>query len=427
MLQKIEALRKGEGKGRSIGIFTVKRPLHFEVKEKVKLPTLQEVLNLRKYLKEYVLYDEVYIINFYFDDRYYFRKKEKFPYLLNIKNLEEVKNLVDDLLYKPDTLTVFGGIFPQTIFYISSFIYDKMKDDRFRIYFYDHDPECLYFNPIRDIGRNLWLNWKPKDLDKMDKDIIERYNLTSEDVMNYLDNNMISLYDGIDYEKVIEMRKSISSDSDYSKIKRWSEFKINEFSFSNSFDLNKILVNNIFKNKKYKFSYFGGNRRDKKRREIINDLLSNIDSSLIIGNIYDGLKMKDKGERFDYMGYMKIPELYYYLSENVKSSLFLIDELNWNRFKSFRFFENLLLDYVGFIYYQCDSDRKFIKNEELRDFIYIYSKEDFEEKVNRISSDENLYRRLIYLERKEFFEECKEYFSEENRDIFLKYLKDNEL
>ena len=128
-------------------------------------------------------------------------------------------------------------------------------------------------------------------------------------------------------------------------------------------------------------------------------MFSGLDDTLIIGNVSDII---ENSNRFECLGSMQIPDLYYYLNYNIKASLFLTDPANWNNYKSFRFFENLLLDYVGFIYYKQDIDKIYIDNEELKSYINV-DENYFINKVNEISNDETLYKHLVYLERKEFY------------------------
>jgi hypothetical protein len=61
----------------------------------------------------------------------------------------------------------------------------------------------------------------------------------------------------------------------------------------------------------------------------------------------------------------------------------------------------MMLDLVGFIWTDYDKDRKFIKNEELKEFIYISNNAELKEKLARIKSDEKFYRHIIDLQRKE--------------------------
>ena len=118
---------------------------------------------------------------------------------------------------------------------------------------------------------------------------------------------------------------------------------------------------------------------------------------------------------------MQIPDLYYFLNDNIKSSLFITDPANWNNYKSFRFFENLLLDYVGFIYEKQDINKIYINNEELKNYIYV-NENDFINKVKQISNNENLYKHLVYLERKEFYDQMSQYMIQKNKEIFENWL-----
>lgn len=405
---RLNNFTKGEKKGKTIGIFS---PSRLSPYKETKLPGWQESYNLIKFLKDYVGYDQVYILNWYKNDKRYEKLKEQYPYLYNLKNIEQASKDIDEILQKPDGLVCFGGSLHPTYYYICSLIWYKRNDPDFKLYYYDHDPQFKKFNFVKGISsRKSLINVGMGDLEKEYSDIYLEH---QKELIEYIDNNTIALYGGLDYESYVKKLKG-----DLPNIKQWQYFDINEYSFANNFDFSKILTDIKFDNK-YKFGYFGIKRHNKVRQEIINDLLNKLDNSgIIIGNVSDII---DCSSKFKCIDSMPIPDLYYFLNENIKSSLFITDPANWDNYKSFRFFENLLLDYVGFIYHKQDINKVYINNEELKSYIYV-DEEDFVNKVNQISTDENLYKHLIYLERKEFYEQMSSYMYEENKVIFENWL-----
>ena len=405
---RLNNFTKGEKKGKTIGIFS---PSRLSPYKETKLPGWQESYNLIKFLKDYVGYDQVYILNWYKNDKRYEKLKEQYPYLYNLKNIEQASKDIDEILQKPDGLVCFGGSLHPTYYYICSLIWYKRNDPDFKLYYYDHDPQFKKFNFVKGISsRKSLINVGMGDLEKEYSDIYLEH---QKELIEYIDNNTIALYGGLDYESYVKKLKG-----DLPNIKQWQYFDINEYSFANNFDFSKILTDIKFDNK-YKFGYFGIKRHNKVRQEIINDLLNKLDNSgIIIGNVSEIINCSSK---FKCIDSMPIPDLYYFLNENIKSSLFITDPANWDNYKSFRFFENLLLDYVGFIYKKQDVNKIYINNEELKSYIYV-DEEDFANKVNQISSDEKLYKHLVYLERKEFYDQMSPYMLDENKVIFEKWL-----
>lgn len=405
---RLNNFTKGEKKGKTIGIFS---PSRLSPYKETKLPGWQESYNLIKFLKDYVGYDQVYILNWYKNDKRYEKLKEQYPYLYNLKNIEQASKDIDEILQKPDGLVCFGGSLHPTYYYICSLIWYKRNDPDFKLYYYDHDPQFKKFNFVKGISsRKSLINVGMRDLEKEYSDIYLEH---QKELIEYIDNNTIALYGGLDYESYVKKLKG-----DLPNIKQWQYFDINEYSFANNFDFSKILTDIKFDNK-YKFGYFGIKRHNKVRQEIINNLLGRLDNSgIIIGNVSEIINCSSK---FKCIDSMPIPDLYYFLNENIKSSLFITDPANWDNYKSFRFFENLLLDYVGFIYHKQDINKVYINNEDLKSYIYV-DEDDFVNKINQISADENLYKHLIYLERKEFYEQMSSYMYEENKVIFENWL-----
>jgi len=409
---KLESFKKGEKNGKTIGIFSPSRLTPYK---ETKLPGWQETYNLINFLKDYVGYDKVYILNWYKNENRYNKLKEEYPYLYNLNNIEQASKDIDEILQKPDGLVCFGGVLHPTYYYICALIYSKMNDTNFKMYYYDHDPQFNKFNFIKGISSRNSLNGK--GIDDLEKEYLDIYNNHKNELIEYVNDNTIGLYGGLDYESYVNKLKG-----DMPNIKQWQYFDINEYSFANNFDFSKILTDINFA-KIYKFGYFGIKRRNKIRQDIINELFSKLDdSSIIIGNVNEIIECSN---RFTCIDSIQIPELYYFLNGTIKTSLFITDPANWNNYKSFRFFENLLLDYVGFIYEKQDINKFYINNEELKSYIYV-NEDNFVNKVNEVSSNESLYKHLVYLERKEFYDQMNVYMNEKNKNIFENWLKEYE-
>lgn len=403
--------KKGEKKGKTIGIFNPTKNAPYKT---TNMPAWQETWNLMQYLKNYVGYDNVYILRYFHNDSRYQKTKQDYPYVYNIKNLDDAIKDIDEMVQLPDGLVLWGGVSNVIYYYNCLFINAKRNDETFRLYFYEQDPEFTKYNFVKAILQRKNIKFTYNIDDKYKK----IYDNDLNDILSYIDDNTIILYNGTDIDEHIQ-----KSNGDINNAKYYKPFKINEYSFANNFDFNKILTNIKF-DKKYKFGYYGGPRKDTVRNKIISNLLQDIDNSVIIGGIKDKIKLFNDTSKFDVYDTIAIPELYYFLSDNIKTSLFITDVSNWNNFKSFRFFENLLLDFVGFIYYKQDINKTYIENQELKDFIYV-NEEDFIDKVNKVTNDKTLYCKLIYLQRLEFYNQMKDYMKDENKKLFEEWLDSN--
>jgi len=410
---KLDAFKKGEKNGKTLGIFSPSRLTPYK---ETKLPGWQETYNLIRFFEDYVGYDKVYIMNWYDNETHYKKIHDKYPYVYNLNNIQKAINDIDDILQKPDGLVCFGGGLYPTYYYICLFINEKVKQNKkFDLYYYDHDPQFVMFNFVKPIERRLHQSLKPSK--KFPQEIMDEYNNSFEFVNDYIDTNTIALYGGLDYETYAN-----NQGGDLKNIHQWKYFDINEYSFANNFDFEKILSSSYNYPKKYNFGYFGIKRRNKARVDILNDLFSNLTNTIIIGSVCETINNSNDEKRFCCINSIPIPELYYFLNENIGASLFLTDKANWNNYKSFRFFENLLLDYVGFIYEKQDINKIYINNEELKSYIYV-NENDFIQKVEEVNNDINLYKHLVWLERKEFYDQMSPYMNEKNKMIFENWLK----
>ena len=86
----------------------------------------------------------------------------------------------------------------------------------------------------------------------------------------------------------------------------------------------------------------------------------------------------------------------------------------------------MLSDVIGFVYEPYDKDHKYIDDEELKNFMYVSTPEDFADKVKRISEDESYYKHIKYLQRKAVYDKYKSYCNAETLSIFESWLKEPE-
>jgi len=101
------------------------------------------------------------------------------------------------------------------------------------------------------------------------------------------------------------------------------------------------------------------------------------------------------------MDYVAHDELFKTMGQKCLATLVVGDIRHNNNIATPRFYEAMLLDIVAFIYIDFDKDKQYIKNEFLRNFIYVSSPTEFQDKVRQIKNDPELYRKIVQLERDE--------------------------
>ena len=82
----------------------------------------------------------------------------------------------------------------------------------------------------------------------------------------------------------------------------------------------------------------------------------------------------------------------------------------------------MLSDVIAFVYEPYDKDHKYIDEQELKDFMYVSSPEDFAAKVNRISTDKEFYNHIKFLQRKAVYDKYSQFCNEKTKKIFENWL-----
>ena len=208
-------------------------------------------------------------------------------------------------------------------------------------------------------------------------------------------------FDGSDYEKYCKMWNSSSS-----KIKgtyKWLNEDAEWFSMwiAEYYAVNERLelkLKNYDKNPNaYDLVYFG-NYRQNERNKVIKELYDSPEfKKYCIG--FDPELANTDTEK-----YVNHDELFKLIGENCLATIVVGDNLHNSNIRTARFFETMLLDVVALIYTKYDSNKNYVKNEFLRDFIYVSSKYEVKDRINKLKADPELYNKIIDLERKEILD-----------------------
>lgn len=279
----------------------------------------------------------------------------------------------------------------------------KFKGD---IYYLITDPEFPCFNiaerfrPLYDkhdgldIGGDIY-----KDVTREDFDYYSQY----------VWPRITPVFIGDDYDMLydywLNRKKKRKSKLYLIKNDEWLHTSLNEYIAANHIlkDFNKNKHNFSF-DRQYDLVYYGYRRRFSQRFKTINKLYDQ--DGLNILNI--GYDPEYKNCHYDVAKYMKHEQLFDTLCKSY-ATVIMGDEAHNNNIKTLRFYEALALDLVAFIWYKYDENKQFIKNKELKDFIYVYSPEDLRNKLEMIKKDEKLYRHICDLERQEVIDQCERY------------------
>jgi hypothetical protein len=187
----------------------------------------------------------------------------------------------------------------------------------------------------------------------------------------------------------------LKPDYDWFFLELFEYFAINE-------KLDLKLKDYDFNSKQYDLVYFGNDRQNE-RNKIIKKLYSNPNLKKIC------IGFDPELENCDVEKYIKHDELFPFIGEKCLATVVVGDILHNNNIKTPRFFESMLLDTVAFISTTYDTNKEFVTNEFLRDFIYVSDENELYDKINLIKNDEELYKKIVKLEREEILNQTNKY------------------
>lgn len=335
------------------------------------------------------------------------KKEDELDYYKDI--YETDLNDYDELFIYNYSQNPFGGVFGREAIETFKKLYDYNGD----IYYLLYDPKM----PSRNFAEYLKKRLKDKDGDiKVNSDIGKEH-FTVEYLTNWSNKVFPKIkvaFAGVNYPLYYETYNNgltkrskdnianiiTSPDNGWIHIPIFEYYAVNE-------DLDLKLKDYPYKDKRFDLVYYGNNRMTD-RTKVINKLYNDDElSKLFIG--YD-----PKFSNTESMGYVKHDELFETMGRNCYATVVVGDKLHNNNTKTPRFYEAMLLDVVAFIYTDFDKDKTYVKNDELKEFIYVSTKDELKEKLNKIKNDEAYYKHIVQLERNEVINVCNKYNMEDN-------------
>ena len=323
-------------------------------------------------------------------------KEANLSYYKNISDYisDDKINEYDEIIIYNSPFNLFGGKFNYEML-------DTIKallNFKGHIYYFSGDPKF----PCNNIAEQILARVKNTSGDVAHLPISDNsyYDISISELNRFSKEiwpKIIIAYAGLNYDVFCEVwnkqHRKITKTNDLCVNADWVMLDL--FTYISVVELPDLKLKNYDKaNVKYDLVYYGNNRHTE-RDKIIKRLYSETNTK----NLMYGYKMN--WPNCDYHDYVAHDVLYEHCCKNAWATIVLGDITHNNTLMSPRFFESLMIDLIAFIYIEYDKDKKFIENEELKDFIYFSTNDELEMKLNKIKNDQDYYKHIIELQRNE--------------------------
>lgn len=325
----------------------------------------------------------------------------------------------DDIFHVQAAMNMFLGYIYDDYFYNVLRInewYEKHDDGHYFVI--QDDPAISYIDPFPVLNRRTF---EYKTLGhEVPEDVFQEYVKVWPNVQKCIHNCVVA-HCGTSYPTFLS-KLSPKNAMTPKFVSKWCQFPL--FTYQAMTDnISNKLKNYDYKSKKYDAEYHGYNR-GAKRMELIENFYAVLpNKSLVITSSRNLFPHHDKFDRVQSLFY---DDLIPYIGQNAKSTFVIADEVTFNDFISPRFFDAMLSDVIAFVYEPYDKDHKYIDDDELKEFMYVSTPEDFANKVTKISNDEKLYKHIKFLQRKAVYTKYKKYCNQYTLKIFEDWIKDPE-
>lgn len=435
MIQKLGNLEKGAGKGKTAAIMSLIVNISFKKKFSGMVKNTIYVF-YRDFLLNYVGYDKVYIIatnpnNKKDIDPIY--DKDYIIFDIDKENVfDEYK--IDDIFCNAHILMFWGGTLREYYFPISNRLMEWYKnhgDGHF--YLCQDDPEFILLNPLPYIDHRL-LNipnekgkmTSPLKFDDTDQSRLYLQRIKENgnyNVLNDCYNNSIIAYTGHDYpdfhNRIVSSR-SKKLKKEIGNPKYWCELACYKWQAVND-NLDEKLVDYPY-NRKYLSEYHGYKKHNDNRIDVTENFYNIFDEKiLLITSTRFGFSDNMNADLHPVVRYDKLFEL---ISSTSYSTFITANDTIFNNFISPRYFDTMLCDIIPFVYCEYDKKKDYTDDEELKEFMYVSTPEEFRDKVKKIANDESYYRHIKYLQRKSIYDKYGQYLTEESKQKFDKFFSE---
>lgn len=422
-MQKLNNLIKGSGKGKIAAIIGITSCNSFR-----KMSIKNVCLKLyQDYIKEYLGYDKVYIIatsdkpqkinSEYFDE-------DSIIFGISKENLFNDLN-IDDIFCKQHALIFFGGILGQFYFHICNRLAEwYIKHGNGHHYTIQDDPDFLTINPIHFCNKRISeisdKDTKPYSYNHDDSGV-KLYTKLWKKTSECCDNTIIA-YCGNNYEQFFNrvILHKPGTPNCIVEPKYWDCFNIYNWQGVNN-NLDEKFKDYEWEEKKYSSEYHGYVKHDKFRIETTLNFYNALNSKIMLiqgrGPFSDEF---NNAELFDEVPYN---ELFSTIAKNAKTSFITANDSTWSDFISPRYFDLMLSDIIAFVYTPYDEKKEYTDNDELKEFMYVDTPEQFKERVEKLNSDKNFYKHIKKLQRESIYNKFKQYMTPKSKKKFEEKLR----
>lgn len=412
-IEEFKELVPGSGKGKTAVIICFTKYISLSS----KLISTKTYEALKNFLLEVYQYDKVD-----FSSTFQYRSNTDFEFFKGCMIPSMTPHCLDeydDIFHVQAAMNMFMGYIYDDYFYNVLRInewYQKHGDGHYFVI--QDDPAISYIDPFPVLNRRTF---EYKTLGhEVPEEVFQEYIKVWPNVQKCL-HECIVAHCGTSYPTFLS-KLSPNNAMTPKFVSKWCQFPL--FTYQAMTDnISNKLHNYDYSSKKYDSEYHGYNRGAKRMELIENFYAALPNKSLVITSSRNLFPHHDKFDRVQSLFY---DDLIPYIGQNAKSTFVIADEVTFNDFISPRFFDAMLSDVIGFVYEPYDKDHKYIDDEELKNFMYVSTPEDFADKVKRISEDESYYKHIKYLQRKAVYDKYKSYCNAKTLSIFESWLKEPE-
>lgn len=425
-IKQLDNLTKGSGKGKTAAIIRIVNPMSF-----THIGIKNVCVKIYKdYLEQYIGYDKVYIVSTsekeskvneeYFD-------KNSIIFGINKINILNDFN-IDDIFCCQHALVVFGGVLKEYYFSMCNRLVEWYKvHGNGHYYTIQDDPDFITINPARFIERRLFVdeNHKPKpyNYNKEHPDVKLYAEYKNTNLLNECFDNSIIAHCGENYNTYFERRTKMKFgyDNIVTKPKFWCKFNVYNWQGVNCNLDEKFKDYSL--DRKYQSEYHGYVKTDTERIKTTLEFYNSLDGPVKIiegkNPFSANFKNADKVKEIAYN------DLFRELCKDSYSSFIIANSSTFGDFISPRYFDIMLSDIIAFVYTPYDAKKEYTDDEFLKEFMYVDTPDEFKKKVNEIVSNEKLFCKVKYLQRKSIYDKFKNYMTDDAKKKFEEYLSNN--
>ena len=302
-------------------------------------------------------------------------------------SFNDIKDLNDyhDIIIFCTSPNLFGGTF-------GSYQLDFLKafsNYNGKLYYYFNDVNCVPYDVGEFVRGRMHT---PKGLLQDGKPYV---GFSDEDCnkLSKLHRKFIIMSSWNNYDVIIERDQKKKRKNNMFVDLDWFFFDLNQTNVAteNYKDINIEYV--PLNERQYDFIFYSVNTKFLERLERIKKYINPTDKCLFIG-----LKNQEDTEYIHYEPTMHISDIMSNEMRKAKYTLVFSSELADGNIITWRYYECMYANVLCFILDEFDPNHEYIKNEELKKYIYISSPEEYREKIQYCNEHEDFYKHMIELQ-----------------------------